>query len=106
MVWLKLFNGILVDLSEKGQGSVSVWKNFCPFLCSVWLCGLVAKLRPTLCESMDCSPPGSSVHEISQARILEWIAISFSRDLPNPGVEPRSPALQEVSCIVGRFFTN
>ena len=42
---------------------------------------------------VDCSPPGSSVHAISQARILEEIAISFSRDLPNPGVEPTSPAL-------------
>ena len=34
---------------------------------------------PTLCDSMDCNPPGSSVHEIFQARILEWVAISFSR---------------------------
>ena len=41
-----------------------------------------------------CSPPGSSVHGILQARILEWVVISFSRDLPNPGIEPRSPALQ------------
>ena len=41
-----------------------------------------------------CSPPGSSVHGILQARILEWIAISFSRDLPDPGIEPRSPTLQ------------
>ena len=41
--------------------------------------GLVAQLRPTLCDYMDCSPPGSSVHGISQARILEWVAISFSR---------------------------
>ena len=32
----------------------------------------------TLCNIMDCSPPGSSVHEISQARILEWVVISFS----------------------------
>ena len=38
--------------------------------------GLVAQLRPTLCDYMDCSPPGSSVHGISQARILEWVAIS------------------------------
>ena len=37
---------------------------------------LVAKSCPTLCDPMNCSPPGSSVHEISQARILEWIAIS------------------------------
>ena len=38
-----------------------------------------AQLYLTLCEPMDCSPPGSSVHGISQARILEWVAISFSR---------------------------
>ena len=44
---------------------------------------------------MDCSPPGSSVHGILQARrILEWVAIPFSGDLPNPEMEPRSPALQ------------
>ena len=46
---------------------------------------------------MDCSLPDSSVHEILQARILEWVAISFSRDLPNPGIKPSSsvsPALQ------------
>ena len=39
---------------------------------------------------MDCSPPGSSVHEIFQARILEHVAISYSGDLPNPGIEPTS----------------
>ena len=43
---------------------------------------------------MDCSLPGSSVHRIRQARILEWVAISFSLDLSNPGIDPRSPALQ------------
>ena len=42
-------------------------------------CCLVAKSCLTLCDPMDCSSPGSSVHEISQTRILEWIAISFSR---------------------------
>ena len=40
--------------------------------------GLVAKSRPALCDPVDCSPPGSSVHGIFQARILEWVAISFS----------------------------
>ena len=39
----------------------------------------VAQLCPTLCGPMDCSPSGSSVHGILQARILEWVAISFSR---------------------------
>ena len=55
---------------------------------------LVTQSCPTLCNPMDYSPPGSSAHEIFQARILEWVAISFPRDLPNPGIEPRSPALQ------------
>ena len=41
---------------------------------------------------MDCSPPGCSVHEIFQARVLEWVAISFSRDLPNPGIKSESLA--------------
>ena len=52
----------------------------------------VTQSRPTLCESMDCSLPGSSVHGIFQAIVLEWIAISFSKDLPNPGIEPGSPS--------------
>ena len=43
---------------------------------------------------MDCSPPGSSAHGIFQARVLEWVDISFSRDLPDLGIEPRSLALQ------------
>jgi len=43
---------------------------------------------------VDCSPPGSSAHGILQARILEWVAISFSRDLLDPEIEPRSPASQ------------
>ena len=40
---------------------------------------------------MDCSLPGSSVHRILQARIQEWVAISISRDLPNPGMDPGLP---------------
>ena len=47
----------------------------------------------TLCNAMDYSLPGSSVHGIFQARILEWVAISSSGDLPSPGTEPASPAL-------------
>ena len=60
---------------------------------------LVAQLCLTLCNPMDSSPPGSSVHRILQAKILEWIDIPFSR---------RSPRLRDqtqVSCIAGRFFT-
>ena len=46
------------------------------------------------CDPVDDSLPGSSVHGIAQVRILEWVAISFSRDLT------------WVFCVVGRFFTN
>ena len=53
-----------------------------------------AKLCPTLCSRVDSTPPGSSVHGIFQARILQWIAISFPGDLPDPGIKPASPALQ------------
>ena len=42
---------------------------------------------------IDCSPPGSSVHGILQARILKWVAISSPEDLPNPGIQPSSSAL-------------
>ena len=54
---------------------------------------------------MGCSPPGSSVHGISQARILEWIAIYFSRHLPDLGIKPRSPAWQEDSLLLS-FYMN
>ena len=45
---------------------------------------LVTQSGPTLCNLMDCSPPGSSVYGILQARILEWVAIPFSRGLSQP----------------------
>ena len=53
---------------------------------------------PTLCDPVDCSPPGSSVHGILQARILEWVAISFSRG----SSQPRDRI--QVSHIAGRHF--
>ena len=62
-------------------------------------CVLVAESCPTLWDPMDCSPPGSSVHGILQARIPEWVAIPFSRR----SSQPRD--LSRVSRIAGRFFT-
>ena len=59
----------------------------------------VAQSCPTLYNFVNCSLPGSSVHEIFQARILKWVAIPFSRDLPDPGIEPRSRALQTDSLL-------
>ena len=53
----------------------------------------------TLCDPIDYSPPGASVHRILQARILEWVAIPFSRG----SSQPRDGA--QVSHIAGRFFT-
>ena len=56
----------------------------------------------TLCDSMECSLPGSSVHEILQARILEWVAFPPLGDLPDPGIEPMS---LESPALAGGFFT-
>ena len=56
----------------------------------------------TLCDPMDCSPPDSSVHGISQARILEWVAIPPPGNLLDPGIEPVSLASP---AWAGRFFT-
>ena len=55
-----------------------------------------------LCDP-GCSPPGSSDHESSQARILEWVAISYSRGSSRPMDQPMSPA--HISCIASGFFT-
>ena len=60
----------------------------------------VTQSCPTLCDPMDCNLPGSSVHGIFQARILEWVAISFSR-----GSSPPRDWTQ-ISCIAGGFFAN
>ena len=57
------------------------WSGSCSVLCYFF-------------EPMDCSPPDSSVHVILQGRILEWVAIPFSRLNVNPGIESRSPALE------------
>ena len=58
---------------------------------------LVAWSCPTLWDSMDCSLPVSSVHGVSQARILEWVALPVSRGSSHPGIEARSPSLQAES---------
>ena len=60
---------------------------------------LDAQSCPTPCHPMDCSPPGSPAHGILQARILEWVAIPFSRG------SSWSRDRTQVSCITGKFFT-
>ena len=75
---------------------VWIWTNqlFVPPL-------LVAQLRPTLCNPLDCSPPGSSDHGILQARILEQVAIPFSKRSTWPRDWTQSPALQTDSSLSG-----
>ena len=67
----KLINTSITCYHCVGGGGVGCGKNV--RACSVTL------LCPTLCDPIDCSPPGSSVYGIFQARTLEWITISFSR---------------------------
>jgi len=64
------------------------------------LCVWVSQSCPTLCDPMDCSLPGFSVHGILQARILGWVAMPFSRG------SSWSRDWTHVSFIAGRFFTN
>ena len=66
--------------------------------CSPLCCVKSHQSCPTLCDPMDCSPPGSSVHGILQARILQWVPMP-SGDLSHPGIEPASPK----SCV-GRLI--
>ena len=64
---------------------------------------LVAQLCLTLCDSMNCSPPGSSVHGILQARILEWVAMPSSRESSQPRVRIHifaTPALKADSLLL------
>ena len=69
----------------------------CVYVCTC----IYAQSCLTLCDPMDGSPPGSSVHGISQARILEWVAIPFPGDLPHPGIK----TISQFSCIGRQFFT-
>ena len=55
---------------------------------------LVTPLCPNLCDSMDCNSPGTSVHGILWARILEWLKFPSPGDLSKPGIKSESPTLQ------------
>ena len=68
---------------------VFVCAHTCVCLCvATWL-----QSYPALCDPVDCSPPSFSIHEILQARIVEWVAMS-SGDLPNPRIKHGSSILQ------------
>ena len=84
---------------------ISAWASSSPvflMMYSAYKLNKSLQLCPALCDPMDCSPPGFSVHGVPQARILEWVAIRIPRDRPSPGIKLASfmfPAL------AGRFFT-
>ena len=70
-----------------------------------WACMCTKLLQscPTLCDPMDYSPPGSSVHGILQARILEWVAMPSPWDLPSSG---NKPTFLMFPVLAGGFFTS
>ena len=85
------------DRGHRGQGGNNLEKttNRDNVLC------LVAQLCLTLCDPMDCSPPGSSVHGILQARILEWVSMPFSRGSPQPRDQTH---VSSVSCVARQIL--
>ena len=107
----------LVESVSKGEGgfwSGMMWSSLISFHLKPYKSeymvvvnggGVLVTSCVQLLWPMDYSLPGSSIHRISQARILEWVAISFS-NLLNPGIEPGSPALKAIFCIASKFFTN
>ena len=97
----KIILGVILSLRSGEKIIFKYYKIL--ILTSFWLLfgggGLFAQLCPDSCDPVNCSLPDSSVHKISQARILEWAAISFSKGPPDSGIKPSSPALQEDSLL-------
>ena len=101
-------HAISVPVSDRGSNCFILWvptefhsylqvSLYCIILFDMSIssvCVLVTQSCLTLCEPVDCSPPGSSVLGILQARRLQWVPFPSPGDLPDPGIKPRSPALQ------------
>ena len=84
---------VLIPACASSSPEFLMMSSACAVLC------LVPQSHLTLCDPVDCSPPGSSVHGILQARILEWVAMPSSRE----SRQPRNRT--QISCIAGGFFT-
>ena len=87
-------NKEVTNMKIAGKPPTYLEAKFC------YCCCLVAKSCPTLCNCTDCSPPGSFVHGILQARKLSRWPFPSPEDLPDPGIESVSPAL------AGKIFTS
>ena len=91
--WCAAVHGV-----AKSRTRLSDWTELTRYL-EYLQCALVAQSCLTFCNPMGCSPPGSSVHGILQARVLEWVAMPFSRG----SSWPRDRT--QVFCLAGNFFT-
>ena len=92
--WCVCVYCMILSMSSSRTGKTSRWEQK-----SEQQLHLAQPCLP-LCDPVDCSPPGSSVHGISQERMLEGVAIPSPGHLPNPGIKPASPAL------AGGLFTS
>ena len=82
------------------------WWQLCLYILNILCVCSAAWLCPTLCDPMDCSSPGSPVHGILQARMLEWVAISFSRGIfPTQGSNLRLPCFLPCRQILYHWAT-
>ena len=93
--------GLLVKtLRSPCNCQVSFWISEAAFShCLVCMHAKSLQSCLTLCNPIDCSPPGSSVHRILQGRILEWVAMPSSGDLPNSGIRPASLCIVHLQTV-------
>ena len=97
---LFIFSDLLHSVWQSlGPSTLGHMHSFSLFFFFTAVCVSVAQSCLTLCDPVDCSPPGFSVHRILQARMLEWVAISFSRGSSQPRDKTR------VFLIAGRLFS-
>ena len=89
-IWQRIYACITESLCRALETNTTLWTNYA---------AAAAQSCPTLCDPRDCSPPGSSVHRIPQARILEWVAMPSSRG--SSWTRDRT----RVSWMTGRFST-
>ena len=97
--WLGFICWIICEIVRRFRGKQAVHIASTTGRCC---CCIVTKLCLTLCNPMECSSSGSSVNGISQATILEWVAIFFSSGFSQP--RDRTP-VSCISCLAGKFFT-